>query len=88
MKTLRQLCVALVLTLALTIPALAGEIQLPPAPPPPPQVATYGEISTPGAPGTIDTPPGEIGTPPGGASAVDPATVIALNLLQSVLSLF
>jgi hypothetical protein len=87
MKTLRQLLVASVLTLALSVPALAGEIStmvVPPPPPPPTapgeittmvaQPTTDGEIST-GAPGQIDTPESE-------------ASATVLSLLQTVLSLF
>ena len=53
MRTLRQLGVALVFTLALTIPAFAdGQIETPVAPPPPSQAQTAttttdGQIETP-----------------------------------------
>lgn len=81
MKTLRQLCVASVFVFALAIPAFAGEIQTPLAPPPPAQSATaQGEIST-GITGQEETGSSE-------ATAADSATEIALNLLQSVLALF
>ena len=81
MKTLRQLCVASVFVFALAIPAFAGEIQTPLAPPPPAQSATaQGEIST-GFTGQEETGSSE-------ATAADSATEIALNLLQSVLTLF
>ncbi len=48
MKTLRQLSVASVFTLALTMPAFAGQIDTTSTPPPPPaQAATAdGEIET------------------------------------------
>ena len=62
MKNLRRLSVALVFTLALTIPTFAGEIET--------------------------TVAGQIGTGSSEATAVDSATEIALNLIQSVLSLF
>jgi hypothetical protein len=88
MRTVRQLSVALVVTLALAAPASAGEIETGYVPPPPP-----GEIHT-TAPGQIDTPgeiqtgaPGEIHLPPGEAGAVDPATQAALSLLRAALSL-
>ena len=84
MKTLRQLCVASVFVFALTIPAFAGEIQIGVAPPPPSQPAqtatTPGEIQI-GITGQEETGSSE-------ATAFDSATEIAMNLLQSVLSLF
>jgi hypothetical protein len=82
MKTLRQLCVALIFTLALTISTFAGEMETPKTstPPPAPSVATAGEMET-GITGQMDTGSSE-------ATAADSATEIALNLLQSVLSLF
>ena len=81
MKTMRQLCVAVVFTLALTIPTFAGEIQIPAPVPQPTQTATAnGQIDT-GLTGQEETGSGE-------ASAADLATETALNLLQSVLSLF
>ena len=87
MKNLRRLSVALVFTLALTIPAFAGEIDTMVAPPPPPPQAqaqtatTDGEIST-GITGQAETGSSE-------TTSTDSATTeAALNLLQSVLSLF
>ena len=81
MKTLRQLCVAVVFTLALAIPAFAGEIEITKtAPPPPPTATSNGDIQT-GVTGQIETGSSE-------ATAADSATEIALNLLQSVLALF
>jgi hypothetical protein len=81
MKTLRQLLVALAVIFALTMPAFAGQIDTMVAPPLPAQPATaQGEIST--------TVTGQEGTGSGEATAADSATEIALNLLQSVLSLF
>jgi hypothetical protein len=81
MKNLRQFCVALVFTLALTTPAFAGQIETPLAPPTTTSAATTeGQIETPVA--------GQIETPSGEATASDSATEIALNLLQSVLALF
>lgn len=47
MKTLRQLCVALVFTFALTAPTFGGIIDTPPAPPPPTPQSAPGEIQTP-----------------------------------------
>jgi hypothetical protein len=80
MKTLRQLFVASVFTLALTLSAFAGEIQTPKTQPTP--VTTEGEIQTP-LTGQTET-NGSVSE----ATAIDSATEIALNLLQSVLSLF
>jgi hypothetical protein len=82
MKTLRQLLVASVVTLVLTVPAFAGQMDtMIPAPPPPAQPATaQGEISM--------TVIGQEDANNSEATATDSATEIALNLLQSVLSLF
>ena len=77
MRRLRQLSMAVVLTLMLGTYALAGIIGSMPEPPPEPPSAT--------APGIIDTPPS--GAQPV-AAATDPVVDVALNLLQSVLSLF
>jgi hypothetical protein len=81
MKSLRQLTVALVFTLALSIPAFAGDIQTGIAPPQPIKTATAdGDIQT-GVTGQIETGSSE-------ATATNSVAGIALNLLQSVLSLF
>ena len=80
MKTLRQLFVASAFTLVLTLPALAGEIQTPKSQPT--QATAEGEIQTP-LTGQIET-TGSVSE----ATVIDSATEIALNLLQSVLSLF
>jgi hypothetical protein len=78
MKTLRRLCALLVLTLALSFSAFAGQIDTGFTPPPPPSQATVtGEIST-GVTGDMTT----------GVTATDPASDIFLSLLQSLLSLF
>jgi hypothetical protein len=84
MKTLRRLFVAVAFTFALAMPVLAGEIQTTVTSPPPSQSAqtatTDGEIDT--------TVAGQAGTGSSEATATDSATETALNLLQSVLSLF
>jgi hypothetical protein len=81
MKALRQLSVACVFTLALTIPVFAGQIETMVVPPQPAQTATTaGQIDT-GVTGQAETGSSE-------ATATDSAAEIALNLLQSVLSLF
>ncbi len=72
-----------VFTLALAIPAFAGEMDTgSPAPPPsqPQTAAVNGDIQT-----TIT---GQEETGSSEATAADSATEIALNLLQSVLALF
>ena len=84
MKTLRQLCVAVVFTLALALPAFAGEMEIgAPAPPPTsqPQTATVNGVMDTGLTGQEETGSGEV-------SATDSATEAALNLIQSVLALF
>jgi hypothetical protein len=84
MKSLRRLSVALVFTLALTIPAFAGEIETTKTSPPPSQpsqtATVNGEIET--------TVTGQEETGSSEATAADPVAEIALNLLQSVLALF
>lgn len=82
MKNLRPLSAAFVLTLALTMPAFAGDIHTMVAAPPPPapaSITTEGVIST-GVAGQDSTGSGE-------ASAGDSIAGLALSLLQSVLSL-
>jgi hypothetical protein len=85
MKNLQQFCGAAVLTLALTLSVLGGEIGTPgiTAPPPPPsqQSSVTGDMSTPGASVT-----GEIPFP--GMAALNPVADAALSLLQSILSIF
>lgn len=80
MKTLRQLCIALVFTFVLALPAFAGEITTMIAPPPTQPVTTQGEIST--------TVAGQMDTTSSEANVSVSATEVALNLLQSVLALF
>jgi hypothetical protein len=83
MKKLQQFCAAVVLTLALTLSAFAGDISCPGVidQPPPQQSSATGEMGAPGASAT-----GDILTP--GVSALDPVTGTALSLLQSILSIF
>jgi len=79
MRKLRQLSLAVALTLTLGTYALAGIIETPP-----------GTIETPPAPqapsatttGTIETPPSAQSV----AASSSPVLDVALNLLQSVLS--
>jgi len=78
MKKLQQLCMAGVFTLALTTATFAGEISTggSPQPPPPNQSSATapGEIQTPG----IQSP----------QATSDSVTDFALNLLQTMLSVF
>ncbi len=83
MRNLRILCAAVVLALAFAAPAFAGNIHTGVASPPPPQPAsmTVGQTES-EANGTIHTGVAE------SEPEADTVTGIALNLLQSVLSLF
>ena len=83
MRKLQRLSMAVVLTLMLGTCALAGIIDTPP-----------GTIETPPAPqapsatatGITDTPPGDVQSP---VAPSDPPIIdVALNLLQSALSMF
>lgn len=83
MTNLRRLSVACAFTLALAIPAFAGEIQTGIAPAPTPQQQqAAGEIQT-GVAGQIET-TGSVSE----ATVIDSATQAALNLIQTVLALF
>jgi len=84
MSNLRRISIAFAFTLALTIPAFAGEIETGKTSPPPSQptqtTTVNGEIET-GITGQDETGSGEV-------SATDSATAAVLNLLQTVLALF
>lgn len=80
MTTLRQLGIALALTIVLAITAFAGQMDTGIAPPSPPATLINGEMET-GITGQMDTGSGE-------ATAADSATEVALNLFQSVLAFF
>lgn len=79
MRTFKKVCFAVALSLLLALSAFAGQIETPKAPtlPTSSSATIQGEIST-----TVD---GQIET--GNNAAGASATEIALNLLQSVLSL-
>jgi hypothetical protein len=77
MKNLRQLSVALVFIFALAMPAFAGDIETGIAPPTASAHITQGDIETPIT--------GQAEEATAGTGSV---TQAALNLLQSVLSLF
>ena len=83
MKTLRQLCVVVMFTLALALPAFAGEMEIgsPTPPPSQPQTGAVNGVMDTGLTGQEETGSGEV-------SATDSATEAALNLLQSVLTIF
>jgi hypothetical protein len=76
MKNLRQLCAAVVLTLALVLPAFAGEMECGITPPPQPSAMAEGHMEA----GVMSQ------SASGGTIATDPFTVLALNLLQRMLS--
>lgn len=82
MKSLRNLLAALALTCVLCVSAFAGEMGT--------QGYAPGDMGTQGvATGNTDTgatATGDMGTV--GIAATDPATGVALSLLQSVLALF
>lgn len=82
MKTFRLLCAASLLILTLTLPASAGWMSTGVAPPNPSPTPAAAPAST----ETNVT--GQEGTGSSEATAGDSAADIALNLLQSVLSLF
>jgi hypothetical protein len=82
MRTLRQVCMALVLTLILTLPAFAGDISTTVTPPTAP---AQGEMSTP-VNGTIHTgDPGDMHT--GEATAEEVLAEAVVGLVQGVLAL-
>lgn len=76
MRKLRNLSMTVMLTLVLATCAFAGIIGGGPEPPPEPPSAT--------APGIIDTPPSAQSV----AVPSNPVVDVALNLLQSALTLF
>ena len=91
MRNLKKLCATCVLTLVLTLPAFAGDMlagaTAPPPPPPPDSssATTQGEMPA-GITGNMEA--GVTGEMSAGVTATDPATEVALSLMQSLLSLF
>jgi Spy/CpxP family protein refolding chaperone len=80
MTTLRRLCAAFVLALALALPAFAGDMStsvVSPPPPPESQVTMQGQMDT-----------GVAGETPNNITGTDPTTDLFLSLLQSLLALF
>lgn len=84
MKTLKQVCAALVLTLTLALSAFAGEIQTTVVSQPPPPSTTQGDSSATSTGEIQTTVAGEIQT---SITATNPATEIVLNLILGVFSL-
>ena len=87
MKHLKRLSAILALTSLLALPAFAGETPTPPCPPPDP-----GEVNNPPCSGgqqsaDDSTTPGEVNSPESYAVA-DVVTDAAIDILQSVLSIF
>lgn len=80
MKKLQQLCVASMFTLVLTTATFAGDISTGGIPQPPPPGASSAL-----APGDIDTPGRGVQNP---QAKSDSVTDLALNLLQTMLSMF
>jgi hypothetical protein len=82
MKHLRRLCAVVVLAVALSFSAFAGDIMLPGATQPLPKLSTTTTRVTTEA---CDSEPGDILMP---GAALDPVTEATLSLLESLLSLF
>ena len=86
MKHLRRLCAVVVLAMALSFSAFAGDILTPGATQPQPkQRSMTTSVAAETSNGTSDSEPGDILTP---GAVLDPVTEAALSLLQSLLSLF
>jgi len=86
MKNLKRLCVAIALTLAIALSALAGEIQSPPCAPPDP-----GEIQSPPCSVTQDVPDDattQLQATTTVASDDLSVTTVTVDVLQVMLSLF
>ena len=83
MKSLQRLCAAVVLTLALHLCVLAGDIHTPKTDPPPPPPSSSMTVD-----GDIQIPAATSETTSSEGVAVDPMREFALNLMLSVLSLF
>ena len=80
MKHLRRLCAVVILAMALSLSAFAGDILTPGATQPPPKSSTMSVAAE-----TCNSEPGDILTP---GAALDPVTEATLSLLQSLLALF
>jgi len=88
MKNLKKLCAAGVLTLALALPALAGEMGAGVIAPPPSDsslATTQGNMGA-GVTGNMETT--VTGDMHAGITATDSATGVVLSLVQGLMSLF
>jgi len=89
MKNLKRLSASVTLMFVLAVAAFAGETNTPPCAPPEP-----GQVGTPPCAAASMTPgdslaPGETNAPPASNAGTEfSITDVAINLLQSVLSLF
>ncbi|HWT02965.1 MAG TPA: hypothetical protein VN256_22130 [Pyrinomonadaceae bacterium] len=81
MKHLRRLCAVVVLAMALSFSAFAGDILTPGSKQAQPKSSTTSTLMV----ESSDSEPGDILTP---GAVLDPVTEAALSLLQSLLSLF
>lgn len=84
MKHLRRLCAVVVLAMALSFSAFAGDILTPGATQPKPK-SSMTSVTAETSNETSNSEPGDILTP---GAVLDPVTEAALSLLQSLLSLF
>lgn len=80
MRKLKQLCIATVLTLALSFTTFAGNMDTPPftTPPPPPQSSLTGDMSTPGVTASEAS--------NSETAAIDSVRELALYLFDSMMS--
>lgn len=86
MKNLRRLCAVVVLAMALSFSAFAGDILTPGSKDTQPKRSTATtSVATETYYETSDSEPGDILTP---GAVLDPVTEAALSLIQSLLSLF
>ncbi len=83
MKHLRRLCAVVVLAMALSLSAFAGDILMPGAVQPKPKSSTMVMASF-----TTETSNSETGDILMPGAALDPVTEATLSLLESLLSLF
>ena len=91
MKSLRKLCAAVVLTLAIAVPAFPGDISCPGVKSTHTHtVGVAGDISCPGVSLLSETPAPELAPieTTSNVAALDPVTGFMLSLFQGLLSLF
>jgi hypothetical protein len=87
MKQLKQLCAAVLLTLALALSAFAGNMEYPGVTSQSTQPSATGNMDTPAVTSSQPSAAGEMSAP-GATTSIDPLTVLALGLLQNALLLF